>query len=203
VLYLKAAQLLLMQSQAGMVIKNPRALGAAVGRTATGIPRIIPALHRARIRAGDRELLQIWVSLLSLYRVISFPGVLKLSTIVEEGKKIPPQYTTDLMYYFWVDLYFYLVDRGPVPSIVRYVKEKCLDERFPAPSKGSRSLWESRKDPRNFVTSWAAKYLRAKPFMIWKSSSLQKTISGAPVSVVVTAGLLFRRSLTVWRAVTD
>jgi hypothetical protein len=115
-----------MQSQAGMVIENPRTLGAAVGRTRGGIPKIIPAHHRARIRRGDDTLLRVWVSLLGLYRVLDFPGTLKLATIVERGQHFSHDLFTEFMLTFWG----LLAAVAPRNSIVRYVNIKFLDEWY-------------------------------------------------------------------------
>jgi len=46
-----------------------------------GLPRIIPALERAKIRRGDVKTIRFWTGLFNLYRVLKVPGELKLSTI--------------------------------------------------------------------------------------------------------------------------
>lgn len=96
VLYLKTAQLCLMQAMAGYRV-NSRRLGAAIARNGSGIPTCIPAIHRRRIREGDRTLLRVWLSLFALYRVIGFAGTLKLSTIVTAGKTFDSQPFHDFM----------------------------------------------------------------------------------------------------------
>lgn len=98
VLYLKACNVLLMQSTGGMILKGTRDLGVAVSRTSDGIPRIIPRVMRNMIRQGDRNALRIWLSLFSLYRVIDYPGSLKLSTITEPGPPLKPEsyWATDI-----------------------------------------------------------------------------------------------------------
>jgi len=186
---------MLMQSQAGMVIQNPRTLGAAVARNRSGVPLLIPSLHRARIRGGDRKLLQVWVSLLSLYRVVDFPGVLKLETIVGEGKVFSLGPVYDFIGLFFAKLYFV---RDKVDSITDYVFNHAFDERerHLNPTGNERFL-RTKKRTMEFVTSWATKYLQASPFMIWKSSCFRGSVSGSPGSVVITAGMIFRRSLSV------
>lgn len=52
VIYLKTCHVLLMQSAAGYRVENITSLGL-VKRTRSGIPRIIPAQARVRIREGD------------------------------------------------------------------------------------------------------------------------------------------------------
>jgi hypothetical protein len=86
VLYLKACHVLVMQASAGMKIPAAQSLGVAVSRTNGGIPRIVPSLMRAKIRAGDRLTIRLTLTILSLYRVLEFPGKLKLSTITDPGK---------------------------------------------------------------------------------------------------------------------
>lgn len=83
--YLKACTVLLMQSTGGHKIKDPRKLGLAVSRTGNGLPRIIPSIWRERIRRGDKKAIRVWLTLFSVYRIISIPGKIKLSTITDPG----------------------------------------------------------------------------------------------------------------------
>jgi hypothetical protein len=83
--YLKAASVLLQQSVGGYRIKDPSALGPKVSRTGSGLPRIIPAQMRRRIREGEIGPIKFWLSLFSVYRVLEFPGQLKIKTITSPG----------------------------------------------------------------------------------------------------------------------
>jgi len=86
VLYTKNAYILLMQAVAtGKRPHNARNLGSVVGLDRSGIPSVIPREHRRRIRSGDRQILRIWVSWFSIYRVLTFPSPLKLGTITAPG----------------------------------------------------------------------------------------------------------------------
>lgn len=58
-------------------------------KTAGGLPRIIPAAERHRIRRGDIRVIRFWTGLFNLYRVIQIPGVLKLQTITDPFKGSP------------------------------------------------------------------------------------------------------------------
>lgn len=86
--YLKASSVMLSQALAGEPHKASTALGPAIARTHSGIPRIIPAVHRARIRSGEVTVLRLWLSLLGLYRVLSWTGTFDISTITTPGKDI-------------------------------------------------------------------------------------------------------------------
>lgn len=86
VLYLKACHVLVMQSAGGMKIPSTQSLGVAVSRTGKGVPRILPSLLRSKILLGDRNAIRLALSFLALYRVLEFPGKLKLSTITDPGK---------------------------------------------------------------------------------------------------------------------
>lgn len=86
--YLKAASVLLQQSIGGHKLCDPGQLGPRVSRTSSGLPRVIPTIHRHRIRSGDLGVIRTWLTLLSLYRVLEFPGKLKLSTITDPGRDI-------------------------------------------------------------------------------------------------------------------
>jgi len=84
VIYLKACHVMLMQAIGGQVSKDLGPLGARPSRSrGSGLPRLIPALHRARIRRGDVWVIRLWTTLLSLYRVLPLEGILKLSTITD------------------------------------------------------------------------------------------------------------------------
>jgi hypothetical protein len=84
--YLKTAQIMLMQSVAGQPgLYPPQTFGAAVARTSTGLPRVIPKAHRKHIREGSHLHIRLWLTLFGLYRVIEFPGVPAIKTIVAPG----------------------------------------------------------------------------------------------------------------------
>lgn len=84
-IYLKACHVLLMQAHAGHIIKSTRPLGAAVARSSDGYPRIIPSQVRRQMRAGNHDLVRFWLSLFSLYRVLTFPSRAKFHTITTPG----------------------------------------------------------------------------------------------------------------------
>lgn len=86
VLYLKACGVSVQQAIGGHVVHDPRRLGAAVARSNTGLPRFIPQHIRIRIRAGDPVAIRITLTLINLYRVIEFPGTLKIKTITQPSK---------------------------------------------------------------------------------------------------------------------
>jgi len=85
-IYLKASSVLLQQAVGGQNDTNPRLLGAAVSRTSSGLPRVIPALMRKRIMNRETRVIKLWLSLFNLYRIIECPHKLKLSTITDPGK---------------------------------------------------------------------------------------------------------------------
>jgi hypothetical protein len=88
-LYLKSSSICLQQSLAGYRIANVTLVGPRVSRTASGIPRIIPRIHRSIIinrRPGCYFLMKYYLSIFYLYRVLNFPGKLKLNTITDPGK---------------------------------------------------------------------------------------------------------------------
>lgn len=80
--YLKAATSLLMQSISGKKHKSSQEMGLAVSRTRRGLPRFIPAIHRSHIRQGNVFYIRLWLTLLSVYRVLDFTGPLSIKTIV-------------------------------------------------------------------------------------------------------------------------
>lgn len=88
VLYTKNCYVLTMQAVGGHRLHASHSLGMAVGRDRGGLPSIIPREHRRRIRQGDKTILRIWLSWFSIYRVLSYSGMLKLNTITDPGKDL-------------------------------------------------------------------------------------------------------------------
>jgi hypothetical protein len=87
-LYLKACSIALQHAAGGMKDHSTWALGANIRRTRRGLPRIINPQHRVRIHLGDVNVIRFWLTLFGLYRVIEFPGKLKLKTITNPGVDI-------------------------------------------------------------------------------------------------------------------
>jgi hypothetical protein len=88
VLYLKASQVLLQQAIGGQRLIDPRPLKAAVGRSRSGIPALIPRASRAKIVAKDVREIKLWMTLLGFYRVLGFEGSVSFDTITKPGKII-------------------------------------------------------------------------------------------------------------------
>lgn len=81
-----------MQSVGGHVVRDSALIAKVrVSKTASGLPRIIPRVHREAIRSGDRNILRIYLTLFSIYRVFSYPSVTSLKTIIEPGKSLSDQ----------------------------------------------------------------------------------------------------------------
>jgi len=55
---------------------------ARISRRKSGIPAMIPATHRKAIRMGSRGYISFWLTLFSLYRVLSFEPKFKLDSII-------------------------------------------------------------------------------------------------------------------------
>lgn len=176
--FMKAAQVLLMQSLGGQRLYNLNPLGPRLARTKAGLPRVIPALHRVSLRRGDRWTVRLWQSLFGLYRVIEIPGVLKLKTITAE--------TT--------------MKDGVVGEFSKFVTQhlKVVIPRYFKRSKVGRAFGPS--GPLSFL-----KALKAKPFLVSKSTSAIRKdkeavsnyspLSSSPSGVLASACLWFRSDL--------
>lgn len=146
VIYLKACTSMLQQVIGGQRLHDLTPFGARVGRTHSGLPSIIPALHRAQIRAGSTWTIRFWMTLFGLYRVIEFPGKVKLGSITD-GSRMDPT----LPYEFSQFVQTHLV--------------KVLKKLYPNEGTVTEALWsEEGEGPLEFM-----KKLRAKPFLISKS----------------------------------
>lgn len=79
--FLKACGVSLQQSLGGHKVRDCGSLGSRVSRTNSGIPRWIPVRYRILIRNGDPRAIRLTLTLINIFRVIEFPGKLKLETI--------------------------------------------------------------------------------------------------------------------------
>nr|UIW13821.1 MAG: RNA-dependent RNA polymerase [Rhizoctonia solani mitovirus 49] len=86
--YLKASQLAIQKAIAGDKVDNLRILDKDIVRsrvTSSGLPVFIPSRDRKLIIAEQLNpaIIRFYLTLYSIYRVISIPGTLKLQTIVD------------------------------------------------------------------------------------------------------------------------
>jgi hypothetical protein len=88
VLFLKSSSVALQQACAGYVVKDFAEVGPRIARSGSGLPRIIPARHRLLIRnrgPGCYILIRFYLSIFYVYRVLVFPGTVKLNTVTDPG----------------------------------------------------------------------------------------------------------------------
>lgn len=91
VMHLKVCHVLLLQALGGEKFEDLSSLGRRVKRTrGVGLPRVIPAQYRLRVLAGDVTAVRLWSTMFSLYRILDFPGKLKLNTITDPGVDLQP-----------------------------------------------------------------------------------------------------------------
>jgi hypothetical protein len=175
VIYLKACSSMLQQAVGGQRLYDLTPFGARVGRTRSGLPLIIPALHRARIRRGECWAIRFWATLFGLYRVLEFPGKVKLSTITD-GSRMDPY----LIYEFSQFVVTHLT--------------KVLRQKFQKEGTVVDALWSDEGEgPLEYL-----KKLRATPFIIPKSGP--SVLAGnAPVGAQSTSPASILASAWAWR----
>lgn len=80
----------------------------AVSLTKSGLPRILPRYFRDSIRSRNSLLIKYILTILNLYRVLPYPGKLKLSTITDpfSGKVLPE-------YILFIPIFFNLLPKIP------------------------------------------------------------------------------------------
>lgn len=85
VAFLKAGQLAISKKVANNRVKTLREINPdlPLPRLVNGLPSIIPVSDRVLIRSGCSSVIRYWLTLFSLYRIISIPGKLKLNTITD------------------------------------------------------------------------------------------------------------------------
>jgi len=147
VVTLKAASTMLQQSVAGQRLSDLTPLGVRLSRSrGTGIPKLIPALHRARIRKGEIWVIRFWMTLFGLYRVIPVDGILKLKTIIDTSTMEPQL----------LSVFYGFLTKRFLPALRALYPEARLLE----------ALTDS---PLDFLKS-----LRATPFLISKSTPIAR-----------------------------
>lgn len=170
VVYQKACSSILQQAIGGQKLHDLGPFGARVGRTHSGLPSIIPALHRARIRQGCTWTIRFWATLFGIYRVLEFPGKVKLNTITDESK----------------------MDISLVPKFSHFVIHHLVPSLLKNFRKGGPLLDAVRpggEGPLAFMQG-----LRAKPFLISKSgpslqayNGMETSQSTSPASILASA----------------
>jgi hypothetical protein len=81
VLYLKACQVMLQQAIGGYKVKDLSELKCRPKRNRSGFPIIIHRHSRNSLIKHDSRSVKLWMTLFGIYRVLEFPGSLKLETI--------------------------------------------------------------------------------------------------------------------------
>lgn len=81
VIFLKTNNTLVMQSIGGMLVGDTGKLGVRIARTSKGLPRSLPCQIRMEIRKGSAITIKLALTMYNFYRVLEFPGKLKLDTI--------------------------------------------------------------------------------------------------------------------------
>lgn len=88
VLHLKTSHVLVMQAVAGYRIRDITELNQRVRRSKSGFPSSIPAQQRKLLRDGHIPTIRLWLTLFSVYRILSFAGRVKTTTISDPGVDI-------------------------------------------------------------------------------------------------------------------
>jgi hypothetical protein len=107
--YLKVSSVLLQQCVAQYKIDDITPIGPRISRSKSGLPRFIHPLQREKIRLGDPLTIRLWLTLLSIFRDISIPGLVKISSITSESKGFPQsskilEFIPHFNKLFWDDL---------------------------------------------------------------------------------------------------
>jgi hypothetical protein len=117
--YLKSCSIALQQSLAGYRIYNMSLVGPRISRTKQGLPRIICRSHRIILsnrKKGCYFLMKYYLSIFYFYRVLEFPGKLKLETIAAPGKLFDMNHYESFMDHF-IRIFFPIKFKGPGKGI--------------------------------------------------------------------------------------
>lgn len=156
VLYLKACCVLLQQSAGGQRISSAQLLGCAVSRTrGSGIPRIIPAVMRKSIRAGDPWTIRVWLTFFQLYRVIEIPGKLKLQSITATSTMDPGFLRGWILFLNdWLPVFFREVGYNQLATYWVSRRSSCASVRAIDLSSCGKSLHEVITFTDKLIAAW-------------------------------------------------
>jgi len=171
IIYLKAAFVVTQQAAGAMRLQDMSPLGVRFARTGTGLPRIIPSLHRRFIRAGDPRYIRFWLTLFSMYRILDMGVKAKINTITDPS----------------------IMDSGhTLPLVSRFIpvfisKLICLI--------GFNGTILTRSLKPSLGPLWLMKSLKAVPFLIPKTGPAaraldkdhQTPVSTSPASLICSA----------------
>lgn len=182
VMYLKAAHVIMQQSIGGHYLEDMTPLGLRIRRTkGSKLPRIIPVLHRARIRAGDRNVIRFWLTMFSIYRIIEYPnyrGFIDFTSITDKGPIIDP---------LLVESFRSFVYDGFLRSLTITSRGTRMLEDMDL-KKGLPHLKHRFEGDQPFMAT-----LKAEPFLIGKSTPVVKgkgkisPLSTSPIGIIIAA----------------
>jgi len=86
VAYLKECLRLLQHFMAGSPTSTPQKDGEVRVKSRRGLPTIIPGSLRLLIEAKEPNVIRVISTILSIFRIIKYPGQLKLQTITDPFK---------------------------------------------------------------------------------------------------------------------
>jgi hypothetical protein len=89
VIYLKATTVILQQSISEFKLEDMTGLNTRIARGRGGMPRLICNQDRVLIGKGNTDLMRFYLTIFNLYRILEFPGKLKLRTITDPFKGNP------------------------------------------------------------------------------------------------------------------
>lgn len=189
--FLKAGQLAIQKSIGKDRITSLRQLDKDLVRsrlTSQGLPTIIPSRDRRLIAGGSASVIRFWLTLFSIYRVISIPGTLKLSTIVSPLDVKISEYN-EVVSTFKEFLSSTKIETMFNTSILTREADILL---FEAASATQKVAWSGLfRDPSLLVSVGAAVYLRKILGLLNQSRLLD--LFNCLVEIGISKGLDFRR----------
>lgn len=81
VIYLKATTVIMQQSIAEFRLKDMTGLNTRISRGRGGLPKLICNQDRVLIAKGNTDLMRFYLTIFNLYRILEFPGKIKLGSI--------------------------------------------------------------------------------------------------------------------------
>lgn len=135
--YYKSCTLLLMKYCGNDRLVATIKSGHCVSITRTGLPRIIPIQHRRRISQGHGLVVRFWLSLFSIYRVLSFKGTPTISTIITPGPVLSAEFLSD--WDSFLEVFWSLID-----SVTGYRALTSFSRGLPKVLSVRAPMWKAK-----------------------------------------------------------
>jgi hypothetical protein len=175
--YLKTCAVITQQAIGNYKIENLTPLGCRVARSKSGLPSIIPPFYRKRIREGHTDTMKVVLTILNIFRAVTFESTDKIDTIIQPRSVLM---AGERRLYKYIPLF-----KDKFISECNSYDKLSTPDPFPIQTASPNSYFDMRElstHPNSLIRTWIALGLHPKTYrsmmefitLLPKSSSLEK-----------------------------